>query len=232
MLDNSNQGADSTKTVGKFSERLQAAIGDKVSVLAFAKRCGISDSLMRKYLRGSLPGTDNLVAIALNAHVSIAWLACGMGPMRDMCSSAPPPRDDEFVRIPVYRARCTQGVGPWHERCEVLYWPYFPRNMLIERITNLECVRGFLMAGDSMKGILEHGDIALLDKSRHDVTEEGIYAFCLNGQLTARRAQLKPCGDLVLLNSNPAYQTIVISREEVREIEIIGKIIWTGKWVY
>lgn len=57
-----------------FAERLKEAIGDE-SKLAFAKRCGISDSLIGRYLRGeSYPSIDKLPAIALAAGKSMGWL--------------------------------------------------------------------------------------------------------------------------------------------------------------
>ncbi|MDN7124858.1 helix-turn-helix domain-containing protein [Pseudidiomarina sp. 1APP75-32.1] len=59
-----------------FSCRLKQAIG-KRSVHSFAKSCGISDSLIRKYLAGSLPGLDKALILAREAGVSLEWLATG-----------------------------------------------------------------------------------------------------------------------------------------------------------
>lgn len=59
-----------------FKERLTKVIGDR-SVLSFAKECGMSDSLVRKYLAGTLPGLDKLVVMAEVAGVSVQWLATG-----------------------------------------------------------------------------------------------------------------------------------------------------------
>lgn len=63
-----------------FSKRLRQAIGDQ-SVLSFAQKCGFSDSLVRKYLSGSLPGLDKLVVLAEVAGVRAGWLAVGEPPM-------------------------------------------------------------------------------------------------------------------------------------------------------
>lgn len=73
-----------------FSMRLKAAIGQR-SVLSFAKECGFSDSLVRKYLGGSLPGLDKAVAMAGVLGVSLEWLATGEGAMF-------PTQDTEEVR--------------------------------------------------------------------------------------------------------------------------------------
>ncbi|MEW5885876.1 MAG: helix-turn-helix domain-containing protein [Pseudomonadota bacterium] len=60
-------------------ERIKQAIGDE-PVAAFARRCGIGESLLRKYLQGSEPSASNLVKIATAASVSLDWLATGQGP--------------------------------------------------------------------------------------------------------------------------------------------------------
>lgn len=59
-----------------FKARLAEAIGSR-SVLSFAKECGMSDSLVRKYLAGTLPGLDKVVVMAHVAGVSVQWLATG-----------------------------------------------------------------------------------------------------------------------------------------------------------
>ena len=64
-----------------LADRIALAVG-KMSGLAFSKKCGFSDSLLRKYLEGSIPGADKLVAIADAAGVSVEWLATGRGEMR------------------------------------------------------------------------------------------------------------------------------------------------------
>ncbi|MCP1726349.1 transcriptional regulator with XRE-family HTH domain [Natronospira proteinivora] len=60
----------------EFPHRLRQAIGPR-SVLSFARACGLSDSLVRKYLSGSLPGLGNALVMAREAGVSLEWLATG-----------------------------------------------------------------------------------------------------------------------------------------------------------
>lgn len=64
-----------------FAKRLRQALeGDSVN--AFAKKCGLSESLVRKYLSGSLPGLDKASLMAQQLNVTVDWLATGRGPMR------------------------------------------------------------------------------------------------------------------------------------------------------
>lgn len=68
---------------GTFAQRLEIAMADQ-SALAFAKKCGISDSLVRKYLHGSLPGLAKLVVLAKVGNVRVGWLATGEMPMMEV----------------------------------------------------------------------------------------------------------------------------------------------------
>jgi transcriptional regulator with XRE-family HTH domain len=66
-----------------FAARLKSVKGYQ-STHAFAQRCGISESIFRKYLAGaSVPGADKLVDIARVGGVSLLWLATGLGSARD-----------------------------------------------------------------------------------------------------------------------------------------------------
>lgn len=75
-------GASILDEAGKqgFADRLKETIGDRTRI-SFAKRCGISDSLLGAYVRGEkLPGLENLVVMAKIGGVSLDWLATGRPP--------------------------------------------------------------------------------------------------------------------------------------------------------
>lgn len=62
-----------------FASRLLALQGD-MRMSEFARRCGIGESLLRKYVAGSRPGADKVAQIAAANSVSVDWLASGRGP--------------------------------------------------------------------------------------------------------------------------------------------------------
>ena len=70
-----------------FSQRLKQAIGNR-SIHSVAKSCGMSDSLIRKYLSGSLPGLDKALILAKETGVSLEWLATGQAPPEHQPESA------------------------------------------------------------------------------------------------------------------------------------------------
>ena len=61
-----------------FAERLQSLIGE-MSVSAFARKVGLSEALIRKYLKGAEPGLTRANQIAMGANCSLEWLATGCG---------------------------------------------------------------------------------------------------------------------------------------------------------
>jgi transcriptional regulator with XRE-family HTH domain len=78
-----------------FPDRLQRAKGG-LSTNAFAQKCGISESIFRKYLAGvSVPGADKLVDIARAGRMSLVWLATGQG--RADAPNAPSPVDEALL---------------------------------------------------------------------------------------------------------------------------------------
>lgn len=63
----------SEEGIVRFGERLKDAIGEE-SILSFAKRCGLSDTLVGKYIKGqSYPGIDKMPLLAKATGKSIAW---------------------------------------------------------------------------------------------------------------------------------------------------------------
>lgn len=63
----------------ELARRLRECIGDE-PVNAFARRCGLGESLMRSYLKGAMPSADRVAAIAEVRGVTTDWLITGREP--------------------------------------------------------------------------------------------------------------------------------------------------------
>lgn len=116
-----------------FSHRLETAIGDQ-SVLSFAKKCGVSDSLVRKYLGGSLPGLDKLLLLAKAAEVRVGWLATGEPPMRE--------DEPEPQTLTIEGARRTAEAGGKVEEDSGVAYGGAPLAPLREPIEKVRSARG------------------------------------------------------------------------------------------
>ena len=68
---------EQARAAARLPARLRLLIGSE-PVAAFARRCGLSESVLRTYLKdGRMPPLDKAAAIAAAAGVSVDWLAGG-----------------------------------------------------------------------------------------------------------------------------------------------------------
>jgi transcriptional regulator with XRE-family HTH domain len=79
-LTEQNRSTDASNTDSSFSDRLKTLVGEG-SVSAFARKVGLSESLIRKYMKGSEPSLARADQIARQVNVSLEWLATGCGYM-------------------------------------------------------------------------------------------------------------------------------------------------------
>lgn len=94
--------------------RLREVIGDEPQA-AFARRCGIGETTLRKYLDGADPSTSRLVAIADTTNISVEWLATGRGEKaRNARSQADPVQFDDMDRLARTIAACEEGLRAIH----------------------------------------------------------------------------------------------------------------------
>lgn len=77
--DSNDEKVPSRDRNSELALRLRDMLGQE-SVTSFGRRCGIGEATLRKYFSGTLPNSENLVAIADAGNVSIEWLAAGRGP--------------------------------------------------------------------------------------------------------------------------------------------------------
>ncbi|RPX28286.1 c repressor, partial [Pseudomonas aeruginosa] len=38
-------------------------------------------------------------------------------------------------------------------------------------------------------------------------------------------------GGLAIISANPAYQTMFVSKQDLEAIDIIGRVVWSGRWM-
>jgi phage repressor protein C with HTH and peptisase S24 domain len=94
-----------------IADRLRALQGDQRPA-EFARKCGIRESLMRKYLAGSIPGADKLAQIARANGVTIDWLASGEEPRQRSAFSQIGLARDAVVQFRCRRSTVPEGKIP------------------------------------------------------------------------------------------------------------------------
>lgn len=241
--------------VGKmFAERLEKVIEEFESPHAFSKKVGISDTMIRKYLSGSMPGLDKLLQIADTAGVSLDWLIADRGPMRvhgdatgDLVVESPdgggnylqrkqPPVSwahlkDEFALIPRLGVEASAGDGRLSAGEDPLEYLAFQRGWLKGRGINPDRARILTARGDSMEETIRDGDILLVDTSIDRIRDNAIYVVVYGDMVLVKRVHGRLNGSLQLISDNPRYPPEEVTAGEVDQLNIAGRVMWFGRTI-
>lgn len=211
--------------IGCFRERLKEAMGAKAA-RAFARDSSLSEGAIRSYLSGeTYPTLDRLEQIAQAAGVSAMWLAFGEEQKPLVFE------DDKYSYVPLYDARCSAGHGAWTEGARILTRLAFTTYSLRKQGLDPYKLSAIRVDGDSMEGLLSDGDTVLIDHSRNSLEGEAVYVIRLDDHLYAKRLQRQIGGGVAVISTNTAYQTMIVTRENLNDLEIIGRVVWAGGWI-
>lgn len=214
-----------TEGIGCFKDRLKEVISSR-GVRGFSKTCGLSEATLRSYLTGeTYPTLDRLEQIAIAAGVSAVSLAFGHEnrPQLDL-------EDDKYAYVPLYDARCSAGNGAWNEGAKIWTHLAFTCYSLQRKGLNPANLSAIQVNGDSMEPLLDDGDTVLIDHTRQSLEGEGIYVIHLDDHLYAKRLQRQFDGALHIISENKAYRDMVVPKEQLNELQIIGRVVWAGGW--
>lgn len=215
----------------KFVERLEQVIGDE-AYRAFAARCGMSDTAIKKYLRKiSIPTVDRLFAIAEAGGVSPVWLMTGVG--ESELSSAVTPQapcgSDDFTLIDSYAVFASAGHGTdvGHElQAEPMS---FRTDWLKREGLAPERLAVIRAKGDSMEPTISDNDVILVLLTNGDAPRDGLHVIRLDSGLFVKRVQFDPLGSVHVMSDNPAYSSTVVKKEDRDQLAIVGRVVWAGK---
>jgi phage repressor protein C with HTH and peptisase S24 domain len=215
-----------SQTLDTIQQRLLWLIGEE-SIYHFANRCGLPDSTLRKYLKGSQPTADRLALISDCTGVSVAWLVTGAGEPYPSRSQTLAP-DDDLVRLPLYEITAGAGNGLCVDESDGLEMIAFRESWLRQKFrTSAQGLHLIYVRGESMEPTLRSGDIILLDTKATEVSE-GIYVLRIDTALFVKRLHLLPGGQLQVSSDNPAYESFVIDlRDPPDDFAVIGRTLWS-----
>lgn len=213
-----------------FSERLRLAIGSE-SINKFASKCGFSESLVRKYLSGSIPGFDKAAVMARAAGVSLEWLAGERSEVRPAEDSASENTlEDEFAMIPGYSVQISTGPGAFpssHEQPSRKL--AFRRKWLRYRGLNEKDLVLVFAKGDSMEPTISDNNTLMIDTSQRELSDGSIYVIRTDHHLIAKRVQQLWNKGILLLSDNKEYKEQLVEPSEADDLEVIGRVVWIGK---
>lgn len=243
----SNSNARYNFDSAKFIERLKLVIGD-TPVRRFSRTVGISDTLIRNYLSGSMPSVEKAADIANGAGVDFSWLCFGIGeppksfstgtPKRTISESsaayAPETADadsDDVVWINSYDVFASAGngfVNNEHETGNKLPFSYrwlSESGLLGKRLSLIR------VSGDSMYPTLRDKEIPLVEMLPDDFINrlvDDVYVLRINGQLLIKRIQRYMNGGFLIKSDNPLYDSYHLKEDNwPTDFKVIAR--WTGK---
>jgi len=215
-----------------FEARLRELIGHD-SANSFARRVGITESLLRKYLAGATPGIDKAEQIANATGVSLDWLVSERGSREREPSCAVEPREAdlpaEFAAIPRLSVEASAGGGTVIEAEEPAGVLAFRSEWLRRMGISPRAARVLTAKGDSMEPTLRDGDVLLVDTSIHRVVDNAIYVVVLAGLVLVKRVQVRRDGALRLISDNALFEPEEIPPNEAADLHVAGRVMWFGR---
>lgn len=204
-----------------------AGSGDELSRLTAIPR-----RTLEYYLTGERePKVARCVDIAKAVGVDIGWLASGEGEPLQKARQTAVIDDDAYAYVPLYDARCSAGSGAWNERSRILVNLSFTRYSLRKKGLNPSDMACLRVDGDSMLGLLDDGDTVMIDLSRNALEGEGVYVVMLDDHLYAKRLQRDFDGSVRVISHNKEYQPVIVPKDRLAELQIIGRVVWAGGWM-
>jgi len=213
--------------------RLARALADKsLSIKEFSTLCDVPYRTAQGYLDGSrAPGAENLATISAQLSVDLNWLLLGEGSIWRGQGASAVAGDGELDYVPVLStdAVADSGSAVSGEEHVVDHLP-FKRQWLQDTFhTSARDLCALFVEGDAMAPTLGEGDLVLIDRrSEARSPRDGVYVVRLAGRPTARRAQLRADGSVLLKTDNPAYDAIEVEPHGVASLDIVGRVVWIG----
>ncbi len=208
---------DIVKIIDKLKDVLSTQYNKKIFDKDVAQALNITPANFATIkLRNKIPFSNILDFCALK-KISINWLLYGQDP-----SSLIDSTDRYWVRyFPSVAVSAGGGAYDGDDSYEKLEVPSYFTNMLggEQNIKNIEAIN---VSGDSMEPTLNSGNIIFLDKTKNDISKDGIYAFVNENGLFVKRIQKRIDGQLDIISDNKEYPTQVVNKNEIK---ILGKII-------
>ena len=166
--------------------------------------------------RNSVPFSNILDFCALK-KISINWMLYGQDP-----SSLIDSTDKYWIKyFPTIRVSAGGGAYDFEDEFEKLDLPDFFVSIIggKENVKNIEAIN---VTGDSMEPTLNNGNIIFIDKTKQNVSKDGIYAFINENGLFVKRIQRRVDGGLDVISDNKEYPMQIVNKNG---INILGKVV-------
>lgn len=213
-------------------DRMKEVIGVKSDV-DLAEAIGASRSSPAVWkIRDRMPLAE-CVALAEKRGVSLDWLVLGRGapgieePEQNLNMIGTPDIEStgDYVELPAFEMPAfIEGETAQSTIRLPRAWLEPEALGIVEGVNDssfapMETI-AMRVPGNSMATTINNGDVVLVDRRSRDV--DGVYVLRMGDSIRLRRVQRMHGGELHLLTDNPAYQSEIISADQVDAVEFIG----------
>lgn len=157
-------------------------------------------------------------------------VAAGKIDLIEQAFSAVSNAPEGFILVPRYDVTGSMGNGHViHSEQIVDHLAFRAEWVRTELATSPSSLVLISAIGDSMEPTLRAHDLLLIDRSVLSVKQDAIYAFAVDGELRVKRIQRLFDGSLIIKSDNPEYTTENLTQQQVESINIIGRVVWSGR---
>jgi phage repressor protein C with HTH and peptisase S24 domain len=138
--------------------------------------------------------------------------------------------EDRYAHIPQYSAKAAAGFGHENPHVETVATLAFKLDWLRAKGVKADSLFVMYADGDSMWPTIDDHDVLLVDKSRVEPADGQVFVLTSSdkGAIVKRLVQ-GPLGRWIIRSDNAdEYPDLLLSRSEVNEHRIIGRVIWRG----
>lgn len=220
-----------------LKDRIEELIGAQ-SVRAYAAQVGVSDTMVRKYLKGGVPGLDVAVRICENSGVNLEWFATGEGEKyvnTPETSGNDVPKDsekdpsfgDEFALVDGYHVTIGE-IGCSIDELKVRRRLAFRHKWLEWKGFNADDLKIFFVQSYLEGGTISGGDSVMINTA-DTKPADGVFAININDSILIRWFSVRVDGSVEVYKDINHDASEVISQDAFAEIKILGRVVWLGK---
>lgn len=206
-----------------FGERLSVLLDRFPTRAAASGVAGVNVDMLAKYVKGEAKAPLEVVArLCEEVGSSLDWLAFGAE------RADPDLQEGPLVMVPVWDVVASSGAGTYHISEELQGHLAFSRAWLLSLNFPVNDLHVVFNAGDSNAPAINDGDAMLIQRGVERLVGDAFYIFDSGGVLLVKEIERRADGSVVLRSRNPEYQPQVISRGEVQNLHIFGRVLWAG----
>ena len=206
-----------------FSERLREAVKEEGGRAEVARRSGIGERMLARYMTGGTePGLFTMRTIADAVRRPLEWFF-GQDEL-DLGTNLSP----DLVMVPRYDVRASAGLGAIVPSEEVTDYLAFRRDWFTRIGVSSEHAILAEIAGDSMEPTIPDGALILINTAVHRVQNGYIYAIRREDELLVKRVQIRVDGTVVLISDNARYDREEFSADRAVDLHVVGQVVWNA----